>query len=404
MSILKPISGPERPFSIIVGLLLFTACSSGESAPAPGQGARQGSGNAAATSSPSSGSNAGGGQRGPGGGFGPGGFGPGGGQNRGGPTAVEVARIQTGSLAREATVAGVLSPIRSVGVNAQLGGALLSVRVEEGDVVRAGQVLAEVDARELAAQARSAQASLELAKSTAERSATLFKDRVVTAAEHERDQAALAAAQATYDALRTRMGYAQIRAPTNGVVTEKRVEAGDVVSSQARLFTVADVSTLVVRVQVSELDITGLHEGQSAVVTIDAFGTSNFQGTIRRIFPAADSTTRMVPVEVALSGAAVRRLKPGYLARVTVRLGERPGVIVAPISAVVGARDARAVYVIRAGKAERRAVRLGQSSGSIVEILDGLKVGDSVVVVGAEQLRDGAAVRIVAPIGSARTQ
>jgi len=312
-----------------------------------------------------------------------------------------VARIETGSLAREALVAGVLAPIRSVGVNAQLGGALLSVRVEEGDVVRAGQVLAEVDSRELRAQVRSAEASLELARSTAERSVTLFKDRVVTAAEHERDQAALAAAQASLDALKTRLDYASVRASTSGVITDKRVEAGDVISSQARLFTIADVSTLVVRVQVSELDITGISEGQAAGVTIDAFGQSRFQGTIRRIFPAADSSTRMVPVEVAISGPAVRRLKPGYLARVTLRLGERPGVVIAPVSAVVGTRDARAVFLVRAGKAERRAVRLGQSSGEVVEILEGLRVGDSVVVNGADRLRDGEEIRIVAPITAA---
>jgi len=301
-------------------------------------------------------------------------------------------------------VAGVLSPVRTVGVNAQLGGALLSVRVEEGDMVRSGQVLAEVDSRELAAQLRSAQASLELAKSTAERSATLFKDRVVTAAEHERDQAALAAAQATYDALRTRIGYASIRAPTSGVITEKRVETGDVVSGQARLFTVADVSTLVVRVQVSELDISGIREGQTTGVTIDALGGSRFQGTIRRIFPAADSATRMVPVEVALSGAAAQRLRPGYLARVTLRLGERPGIILAPISAVVGSRDARAAFVVKAGKAERRQLRLGQTSGEFVEVLEGLVPGDSVVAVGADRLNDGATVRVVPPIGTERAR
>ncbi len=286
-------------------------------------------------------------------------------------------------------------------MNAQLGGALLSVRVEEGDFVGVGQVLAEVDSRELRAQVRSAEASLALAKSTAERSDVLFKDKVVTAAEHERDQAALSATQATLDALRTRLGYASVRAPTGGVITDKRAEAGDVVQAQARLFTIADVSTLVVRVQVSELDITGIVEGQATGVTIDAFGSSRFQGRIRRIFPAADSTTRMVPVEVALSGAAVRRLKPGYLARVTLRLGERPGVLVTPVSSLVGARDARAVYVIRDGKAERRQVRIGQASGDLVEVLEGVSVGDSVVVAGAEQLRDGVAVRIVAPIGDA---
>lgn len=286
-------------------------------------------------------------------------------------------------------------------MNAQLGGALLSVRVEEGDVVGVGQILAEVDSRELRAQVRSAEASLALAKSTAERSDMLFKDKVVTAAEHERDQAALAAAQASLDALRTRLGYASVRAPTGGVITDKRAEAGDVVQSQARVFTIVDVSTLVVRVQVSELDVTGIAEGQTTGVTIDAFGSSRFEGRIRRIFPAADSTTRMVPVEVALSGAAVRRLKPGYLARVTLRLGERPGVLVTPVSSLVGARDARAVYVVQDGKAERRQVRIGQASGDLVEVLEGVRVGDSVVVAGAEQLRDGVAVRIVAPIGDA---
>lgn len=379
MPSLNNVSGRRRLLFSFLVLGAGVACSSGEGAPAPQQGGGPG----------------GGGFRGPGGGGGPG-------RGSGGPTAVEVARIQTGSLAREVTVAGVLAPIRTVAVNAQLGGALTSVRVEEGSVVRAGAVLAEVDAREIAAQLRSAQANLELAKSTAERSETLFRDRVVTAAELERDRAALAAAQASVDGLRTRLGFASVRAPTGGVITEKRVEAGDVVSGQARLFTIADVSTLVVRVQVSELDISGIRQGQSVTVTFDALGGTMFNGSVRRIFPAADSASRMVPVEVALSGSAVNRLRPGYLARVTVKLGERPGLIVAPVSAVVGARDARAVYVVREGKVERRPVRLGQASGSVVEILEGLSVGDSVVVVGADRLRDGEAIRIVAPIGDQR--
>ena len=308
--------------------------------------------------------------------------------------------MRRGSVSREATVAGVLSPIRTVGVNAQLAGSLLSVRVEEGDIVREGQVLAEVDSRELRAQVRSADASLALAKSTAERSTVLYKDRVVTAAEHERDQAALASAQATLDALKTRLGYAQVRASTGGVITEKRNEAGDVIGNQARLFTIADVSTLVVRVQVSELDISGISEGQAADVTVDAIPDAKFQGKIRRIFPAADSVTRMVPVEVALSGSAVARLKPGYLARVTVKLGERPDILLTPLSSVVGSRDARAVYILHGKKVERRLVRIGQASGEVVEILEGVAEGDSVVIAGAEQLRDGAEVRIVPPIGA----
>jgi membrane fusion protein, multidrug efflux system len=304
-------------------------------------------------------------------------------------------------VAREATVAGVLSPIRSVGVNAQVGGALLSVRVEEGDVVREGQVLAEVDSRELRAQLRSAEASLALAKSTAERSTVLYKDRIVTAAEHERDQAALASAQASLDALRTRLGFTQVRAPTSGVITDKRAESGDVVGNQARLFTIADISTLVVRVQISELDISGITEGQNTEVVVDAIAGARFAGKIRRIFPAADSVTRMVPVEIALAGPQVARLKPGYLARVTIKLGERPGVLLAQQSSVVGSRDARAVFLLKGNKVERRLVRVGQAVGEVVEIIEGVQEGDSIVVAGAEQLRDGAEIRIVAPVGSA---
>ncbi|MGH7676900.1 MAG: efflux RND transporter periplasmic adaptor subunit [Gemmatimonadaceae bacterium] len=382
---------------VALALVAFglAACNRGEGAPANQQGGGQGGQRAGG--GPNGGGGGGGGAR-PGG---PGGFGgPGGpGGRPAGPTAVEVLPVRRGSVAREATVAGVLSPIRNVGVNAQIGGALLSVRVEEGDVVREGQILAEVDSRELRAQVRAADASLALAKSTAERSAALYKDRVVTAAEHERDVAALASAQASLDALRTRLGFTQVRASSAGVITDKRVEAGDVVGNQARLFTIADISTLVVRVQVSELDITGIAEGQSTDVLVDAISDAKFTGRIRRIFPAADSVTRMVPVEIALAGQQVARLKPGYLARVTIKLGERPGVLLAQQSSVVGSRDARAVYVVNGKKAERRLVRVGQSTGDVVEILEGLSEGDSVVIAGAEQLRDGAEIRIVPPIG-----
>ena len=341
----------------------------------------------------------------------PGGANGGGGPNGGGrggaggdrpPVPVEVEAVTTGSMAREITVAGVLEPLRTVGVNAQLPGALTAVNVEEGDVVRAGQVLAEVDAREIAAQVRSAEASLELARSTAERSASLWRERIIIAAEYERDQAALVAAQATLDQLRTRLGYSRVRAPMAGVITEKRVETGDVVQGQTRLFAIADVSTLVLRVQVSELDVGGVAEGRPVDVTVDAAGGARFRGRVRRVFPAADTTSRMVPVEVALPGTD-RRLKPGFLARAAFQLGERSGILLVPTRAVVGPVDSRAVFVVRSGTAERRPVQLGQTSGGRSEVLEGVAAGDSVVVAGVEEVRDGGRVRVVAPVGEGVT-
>ena len=153
-------------------------------------------------------------------------------RGRGGPdavTPVAVAAVERGSIARSVSVSGVVEPIRSVGVNAQVAGALLSVNVEEGSMVQRGQVLARIDDRELRAQLLSAEAQLEVARSAYERAEQLRDRKVITLPEYERDRAAYAAAQATVDQLRTRVGYTTVNAPVSGVVTAKLVEAGDVV-------------------------------------------------------------------------------------------------------------------------------------------------------------------------------
>ncbi|HSA56814.1 MAG TPA: efflux RND transporter periplasmic adaptor subunit, partial [Gemmatimonadaceae bacterium] len=199
---------------------------------------------------------------------------------------MEIELVKRGSVSRTSTIAGILEPLRTVGVNAQLAGVVLSVSAEEGSRVREGQVLAELDVRELEAQARSAEASLRLAQSTFDRSDQLFKQQIITAAEFERDRAALESARATQEQLQTRLGYARVAAPTTGIVTEKRIEAGDVVSNQTRLFTISDVSMLVTRVQVSELEVTSLGVGDSVHLTVDALGGATVDGRIRRIFPA----------------------------------------------------------------------------------------------------------------------
>jgi membrane fusion protein (multidrug efflux system) len=318
------------------------------------------------------------------------------GANRITPVEIELAR--SGRVERTTTVAGTIEPIRVVGVNAQLSGALASVRVLEGARVGAGSVLATIDAAELDAQVRSAEAALTFAQSTARRSEELFRGQIITAAEYERDKAALAAAEASLEQLKTRQSYATIRAPIGGVITERNVETGDVVSNNQRLFTVADVSTLVTRVFVSELDVGALRAGQSVAMTVDAVPGETFPGRIRRVFPSADSTTRMVPVEVALTGSTTSRLRPGYTARATFQLDERTDAILVSARAVLGTTGARNVFVVKGGKAERRAVRVGPEANGQVEVLEGVLVGDSVIVSGGTQLREGADVRIVQPL------
>lgn len=335
---------------------------------------------------------------GPGGG---GGRGPGGRGGGGGPPAVETAAVETGSIAREIEVSGTVEPLRSVGVNAQSAGALVSVNAEEGDYVQRGAVMARLDARELEAQVASARANWEVARDAFARAQQLRERQVITQAEFDAARAAEAAARASLDQLRTRIGYTVVRAPAGGVVTEKLVETGAVVGAQTRLFTIAEVSTLVSRVGVSELDVGSLRVGQSARVMLDAYPGQRFEGRIRRIFPSADPATRLVPVEVALTGEAAKAARPGYLARVSFALGARDDVLLVPASAVVGQAGAQQVFVVVNGKAERRSVETGLSSEGRVEIVSGLQAGEAVVTTGSNNVRNNADVRVVSGPGGA---
>lgn len=308
---------------------------------------------------------------------------------------VATAPVEVGTIARSITVSGVVEPLRSVGINSQASGALLEVRVQEGDVVRPGAVLARLDDREIRAQLLSAEAAYEVAAAAFERSERLFEQQVVTRAEYDRDRGAKVAAEAQVEQLRTRLGYTTVRAPIGGIVTEKLVEAGDIVSAQTRLFRLADTDTLVVRVQVSELDVVELETSRAVGVTLDAYPQREFEARVRRIFPTADPATRLVPVEVALGPEAAEIARPGFLARTRFALNARSGVRLVPASAIVGDAGAPAVFVVQDGRALRRTVETGMTSEGRVEIVAGLEPGEVVVVAGNNSLRDGAQVREV---------
>jgi membrane fusion protein, multidrug efflux system len=307
---------------------------------------------------------------------------------------VEVQPVTRGNIARQVTVSGIVEPVRSVGVNSQLSGAVNVVAVQEGDVVRRGSVLARMDARELVAQLASAEAQYEVTKAAYERAEQLRERRVITLPEYERERTAFAAAQAQMDQLRTRVGYATVTAPVAGVITEKQVESGDVVGTQARLFTIADMSEVVTRVGVSELDVVELSQGDGVSITLDAFPNQTLRGRIRRIFPSGDPTTRLVLVEVVFDAQSAHLARPGFLARVTFDLATSEDVLLLPVAAVLGAQGAQSVFIIDGGTAARRTVRTGLTSQGRIEIVSGLTEGEQVVVTGNANLREGMSVRV----------
>ena len=244
--------------------------------------------------------------------------------------------------------------------------------------------------------------------------------------------------------LKVELEYFTVRAPIPGVVTERRIEPGDLAVNRAHLFTIAQTDTLRARVRVSELDLPLIKRGQGARVELDAYRGRTFTGKLTRIFPSVDPSSRQLIVEVDVQNPD-SSLRPGLLTRVRFDplLGRQA--INLPVHAVIWDGDLRtktgAVFVVRrlqrraemggsarggpgmrggarGGVAEanargarrgsrggrgprfmavRREVRLGEMIDGRIEILEGLRVGERVVVSAISQLRDRRPIRVVGP-------
>jgi RND family efflux transporter MFP subunit len=308
---------------------------------------------------------------------------------------VAVVAVAPHDLARAVVVTGPVEPVRTIGVNSLLAGTVVAVHAQEGDRVRKGQLLAELDARETGAQFERAQAVLANAQAVFERNKQLNANKIITDAEFEQSRSAYEVAKSDAEVWRTRLAFTRIAAPSAGVVTAKLIESGSAVSANQRCFDLADVSLLVVRVQISELDVVHVHPGAAVAVVLDAYPGSPVEGRVRRVFPSADAQSRLVPVEVALStfpaGVAAR---PGFLARVTFQLDRRLGALVVPATAVGVGEEGQYVYIVEADSLVRRPVTLGLSAEGLVEVRRGVAAGDRVVTAGQANLRPGARVRV----------
>jgi membrane fusion protein, multidrug efflux system len=309
--------------------------------------------------------------------------------------AVAVAPVEARTVARSVTLTAPVEPVRRIGVNSQMTGTVLRVLVQEGDRVRRGDLMAQLDTREVQAQLERARATLTNAEAAFRRASEMHEAQIITAAEFEQAQAAHGTAKSDVTLFETRLGFGRIAAPAAGMVTAKLVEAGSAVSPNQRVFELADESLFVVRVQVSELDVVHLEGGEPAAVLLDAYPDIPVPGRIRRIFPAADPQSRLVPVEVALgqppAGVDVR---PGFLARVRLDMEHLEGTLAVPASAVAVGSGGSYVFAVTGDTLVRRPVTTGLAADGWVQVVSGLTAGERVVTSGHRGLRAGARVRI----------
>jgi len=310
---------------------------------------------------------------------------------------VQALEVAARDLSRTLQLSAAVEPLRLVELAARTDGVLTAVLVEEGDTVAVNQVLARIDVREQQAELARAEAALAEQRSTYQRLERLKTSNYIDEASLETARAALAGAEADRELWRTRVEFGTARASLDGVVIARHVEPGAAIGRLAPLFTLADTSTQVVRIAVSELDIANIIIGQTANVRIDALRTQQLHGTVRRVFPAADASSRLTTVEIELPEASRHGVRPGFLARVELVVEARMDVLAVPLGAIgqAGSGDYYVMVINEESRLERRSVEPGEARGLWREITSGLQRGEHIVASNPMELRPGTLVRVV---------
>ncbi|MEW6333414.1 MAG: efflux RND transporter periplasmic adaptor subunit [Thermodesulfobacteriota bacterium] len=338
------------------------------------------------------------------------------------PVAAEAAVAAAGTLTEGIDVTGSLAPKFEVGVKSEVAGLVSEVAVTEWVRVKKGELLARVDIREQEALARRTEAALEAAAS-AEQQALVADNRARRELERMRQlmDNGLATRQAFDDAsteakaaasrvdaaraqvrvaredlnqVRTRLAKGRITAPIEGIVSERRVNVGDLVGEAGAnppLFHIVDNRILNLTVSVPSVSMAALRRGQRLEFTTDAFPGRTFGGTVMFINPSVNEADRSVRVIAEVDNAS-GELKGGLFVQGRIITGRRSGVLLVPREALlgwdIGGNKAR-LFVIESDRAKTREVRTGTATDGSVEITAGLKPGESYVVRGAFNVREG---------------
>jgi len=280
-------------------------------------------------------------------------------------TAVQTEAVARRDISQTVEATGTVEPVEIVEIKSKASGQILKMPVEVGSVVKAGDLLAQIDAvnvqnqydEALAAQ-KAAQASLTITGAQAKRADELFTREVITTDQHEsatlayaNAQSGLARAHSALEIARQALKDATVRAPSAGTVIEQTVTKGQVIASATSsasggttLLKMADLSRVQMQALVGETDIGNVQPGMPATVTVDAFPNRPFQGTVLKIEPQAvvQQSVTMFPVLVSIANEN-GLLLPGMNGEVTISISRRTGVLAVPLDAVRSAREMPAV-------------------------------------------------------------
>jgi membrane fusion protein (multidrug efflux system) len=277
-------------------------------------------------------------------------------------------------------------------VVAKVAGEIVELLAEEGDRVTAGQVLARLDTERLALEMQQALADLNRLRQEYRRNVQLHERGLVSEGAFENLRYDLQALDASFRMAKLQLEYADIRAPIDGVISERVSKIGNQVSPGEPLFQISNPGKLVAYLHVPQRDLFHFQVGQPARLSLDALPGEQHMAVVERISPRVDAETGTFKVTLRIEDAG-ESLRPGMFARVQIVYDVHADALLVPADAVLSEDSEAAVFVVEAGVARRRPVATGLVSDQLVEIVDGLDGSEEIIVVGHSAVQDGTPVQ-----------
>ncbi|MFN3414891.1 MAG: efflux RND transporter periplasmic adaptor subunit [Caldimonas sp.] len=328
-----------------------------------------------------------------------------------GPVAVEVGLAQSVQVAEQAQAVGTLKSRQGVMLRPEVSGRVAALGFRDGQPVRRGQLLVQLDDSVVRAQVQQAEAQLSIARANDARNRELLAQNFISQAAVDQGAANLQVAQAQLALVRAQLDRLRIVAPFDGTVGIRLVNVGDYVREGADLVSLEDLRALHVDFRLPERYLPQLRVGQAAQVGVDALPGQRFEARVRALEPQVDVNGRSVLVRAAIDNPK-GLLRPGMFARVDAVLSTRVDAVMVPEEAVVlqGGRQ-YVILVVEGGEgmpagtrvSRRVEVVLGQRREGRVEVVQGVPAGATVVTAGHQRIaRDGTPLRVIELEGAAR--
>ena len=316
------------------------------------------------------------------------GCGKGGGPPKDAPVPVELVPVTAAPLQETLEAVGSLDAEESVDIRPEVEGEITSIRLTEGQTVKKGDLLLQIDESKQAATVAEAEADHKLAQETIHRADMLLADGTISQQEHDQTHANFTRMEASLALAKKRLTEYTLTAPFDGILGRRFVSVGQYVNPQTTLVSIYDLDRMKLNFSVPERYSAKIQPGQTLRLKVAAYSEETFAGEIYLIEPRVDPGTRTVQIRAYVPNSDLR-LKPGMFANVEITVGTKPKALTIPEECLFPNAGGFAVYRSHEGVAELVPVETGLRVPGKVEILKGLQAGDQVARSGNLRLSPG---------------